>query len=110
MLTLTENATSIVRNIATQSPHPESAGLRITSDGGAEAPFAVSAADDPQPGDQLVSQEGANIYLDAPTADLLDDKVLDARVDTEGLTGTRDLPFGSGGSRRPTGRLLGWAP
>jgi Fe-S cluster assembly iron-binding protein IscA len=84
MLTLTENATSIVRNIATQSPQPDTAGLRITSDGSAEAPFAVTAADDAQPGDRVVSQEGANVYLDAPTADLLDDKVLDARVDTEG--------------------------
>lgn len=84
MLTLTENATNIVRNIATQSPQPETAGLRITSEGTAEAPFAVTAADEAAPGDQLVSQEGANVYLDGPTADLLDDKVLDARVDTEG--------------------------
>lgn len=84
MLTLTENATAIVRNIATQSPEPDSAGLRITSDGTAEAPFAVTAADGAQPGDQTVSQAGANVYLDPPTADLLDDKVLDARVDAEG--------------------------
>jgi Fe-S cluster assembly iron-binding protein IscA len=84
MLTLTENATAIVRNIATQSPQPDTAGLRITSDGDAEAPFAVTAADGAEPGDQTVSQEGANVYLDAPTADLLDDKVLDARVDEEG--------------------------
>jgi Fe-S cluster assembly iron-binding protein IscA len=84
MLTLTENATNIVRSIAQQSPEPESAGLRITSDGSAEAPFAVTTADTAEPGDQVVSQEGATIYLDAPTADLLDDKVLDARVDEEG--------------------------
>jgi iron-sulfur cluster assembly protein len=84
MLTLTENATNIVRNIATQSPEPGSAGLRITSDGTTEAPFAVTAADAAQPGDQVVSQEGANVYLDGPTADLLDDKVLDARVDNDG--------------------------
>lgn len=84
MLTLTENATNIVRNIATQSPEPDSAGLRISSDGNAEAPFAVTAADAAQPGDQVVSNEGANVYLDGPTAELLDDKVLDARVDDEG--------------------------
>src|SRR5262245_13693112 len=84
MLTLTENATNIVRNIAIQSAEPDTAGLRITSDGNAEAPFAVTAADEAQPGDQVVSQEGANVYLDGPTADLLDDKVLDARVDEEG--------------------------
>ena len=84
MLTLTENATNIVRNIANQSPEPDSAGLRISSDGSAEAPFAVTAADAAQPGDQVVSNEGANVYLDGPTAELLDDKVLDARVDEEG--------------------------
>ncbi|SFC95227.1 Fe-S cluster assembly iron-binding protein IscA [Nocardioides terrae] len=84
MLTLTPNATDIVRNIANQSPEPDNAGLRITSDGSAEAPFAVTAADAAQPGDQVVSQEGAHVYLDEPTAGLLDDKVLDARVDEEG--------------------------
>jgi len=84
MLTLTENATNIVRNIANQSPEPDSAGLRISSDGSAEAPFAVTAADAAQPGDQVVSNEGANVYLDGPTAELLDDKVLDARVDDDG--------------------------
>ena len=84
MLTLTDTATNIVRNIAQQSPEPDTAGLRITSDGSAEAPFAVTAADAAQPGDQVVSQAGANVYLDEPTADLLDDKVLDARVDAEG--------------------------
>ena len=84
MLTLTDNASNIVRNIASQSPEPDTAGLRITSDGSAEAPFAVTAADTAQPGDQVVDSEGAHVYLDGPTADLLDDKVLDARVDEEG--------------------------
>jgi iron-sulfur cluster assembly protein len=85
MLTLTENATDIVRTIATQSSQPDTAGLRITSDGSGEAPFAVTTADEAEPGDQVVSQEGAHVFLDAPTADLLDDKVLDARVDPEGM-------------------------
>lgn len=84
MLTLTDSATDIVRNIAGRSSQPETAGLRITAEGSTEAPFAVTAADAGHPGDQVVSQEGANVYLDGPTADLLDDKVLDARVDDEG--------------------------
>ncbi len=93
MLTLTENATTIVREIANRPGLPETAGLRITSQvdtsavggDGAPAPtFGVQAADHPEPGDQVVESAGALVYLDETTAQLLDDKVLDAAVDPQG--------------------------
>ena len=84
MLTLTENARTIVRNIAQQPGHPDSAGLRITSEGAPEATFAVTATDTGEPGDEIVAAEGAFVYLDQPTAQLLDDKILDATVDPDG--------------------------
>ena len=44
--------------------------------------------DDPvlliQPGDQVVEQAGATVYLDESAATMLDDKVLDAAVDEGG--------------------------
>jgi Fe-S cluster assembly iron-binding protein IscA len=83
MLTLTENASTIVRNITQQPEAPESAGLRITSDDATET-FAVTASPTPQPGDQIVEQDGATVYLDQRAAELLDDKILDAAVDPEG--------------------------
>jgi Fe-S cluster assembly iron-binding protein IscA len=85
MLTLTENASTIVRDITAQQGMPETAGLRITTESaGDQAGFAISAADQPQTDDQVVEQSGATIYLDRASAELLDDKILDAAVDEQG--------------------------
>ena len=84
MLTLTENASTIVKDITTQPGLAETAGLRITSEESAEPTFAVSAAEAPEPGDQTVEQDGATVSLDQDAALMLDDKVLDAAVDPEG--------------------------
>jgi iron-sulfur cluster assembly protein len=84
MLTLTENATTIVKDITHQPGLPETAGLRISAEQADEPTLAVSAAEAPEPGDQTVEQDGATVYLDPNAAALLDDKVLDAAVDPEG--------------------------
>lgn len=83
MLTLTENASTIVKDIATRTA-TESAGLRITSEGAPEPAFTVVTADQPEPGDQVVTQDGATVYLDGVAADQLGDKVLDATLDPAG--------------------------
>lgn len=83
MLTLTENASTIVRDITTQAGLPDTAGLRITSED-EESSFAIAAAEQPEPDDKVVEQAGATIYLDEQSATMLDDKVLDAAVDDEG--------------------------
>ncbi|GAW48430.1 MULTISPECIES: Fe-S cluster assembly protein HesB [unclassified Nocardioides] len=84
MLTLTENASAIVNEITSQPGLAETAGLRITSDASPEPAFEVSAAQQAEPGDQVVEQGGATVYLDETAAQLLDDKVLDAAVDPAG--------------------------
>ncbi len=84
MLTLTENASTIVNQILQHQELGESAGLRITTDDSPEPAFEVAAAPQAEPGDQVVEQGGAAVYLDATAAQLLDDKVLDASVDTGG--------------------------
>ena len=84
MLTLTENASAIVNEITSQPGLAETAGLRITTEDSPEPSFAVSAAQQGEPGDQVVEQGGATIYLDNSAAELLDDKVLDAAVDASG--------------------------
>lgn len=96
MLTLTDNATTIVKDIAS-SGGAATAGLRITttaptgsSNGTAGTPtpseptYAIAAAAEPEPGDQVVEQDGATVYLDQPAASQLDDKVLDAGLDPNG--------------------------
>ena len=84
MLTLTDNARTIVRDISTQPGLPESAGLRITSEEGPEPTFAVSATEQAAPGDQVVEEGGATVYLDETSATMLDGLVLDAAVDASG--------------------------
>ncbi len=81
MLTLTENATTIVKTIAEQS---ETTGIRITSQSEPEPSLAISASTDAEPDDQVVEQDGATVFLDATAAEQLDDKVLDAGVDENG--------------------------
>ena len=83
MLTLTENASTIVKDIAAQPGASESTGLRISSDDPTEG-LLVTAAQQPHPGDQTVEAQGAVVYLDQPAAEQLDDQVLDASVDDEG--------------------------
>lgn len=84
MLTLTENASTIVKDITTQPGFAETAGLRISSESADEPSFAISAAEAPEPGDRTVEQNGATLYLDQGAAVMLEDKVLDAAVDPEG--------------------------
>lgn len=82
MLTLTENASTIVKEIASQTGG-EGTGLRIAPDSD-QAGFGISTADSPEPGDQVVEQAGATVYLESQTAEELSDKVLDAAVDEAG--------------------------
>jgi len=83
MLTLTDNATTIINNLTHQPDAPEGTALRITSDS-PEPGLAVTTATSAQPGDQVVEQQGATVYLDETAATLLDDKVLDANLTQEG--------------------------
>ena len=82
MLILTDNATAVVKGIADQLP--EASGLRITGGPATDPSLEVSPAPAAEPGDAVVEQEGATVFLDENAALLLDDKVLDARVDEEG--------------------------
>lgn len=83
MLTLTENASAIVKEIASQTGGDEP-GLRIATNTEVEAGLGITATDHPEPGDQVVEQEGATVYLESQAADMLSDKVLDAGVDQAG--------------------------
>lgn len=81
MLTLTENAATIVKQMTDVPDAAESAGLRISE---AESGFAVTATDQPVAGDQVVEQDGATVYLTDSAAEKLDAMVLDAGVDDTG--------------------------
>ena len=44
----------------------------------------MTTAETAEPGDQVLEQDGATVYLDQDAATMLDDKVLDAAVDPSG--------------------------
>ena len=81
MLTLTPNATAVIQQITTSPEVPEGAGLRIATEGDA---FALTVTTAPEPDDRVMQEEGARVFLDAPAAETLDDKTLDAQVDPDG--------------------------
>lgn len=83
MLTLTENASTVVRTIVDQSGGQD-AGLRISQDAPDSPALHVIPTQAPQPGDQVLEDSGARVFLEETAAVTLDDKVLDAQVDDNG--------------------------
>jgi len=81
VLTLTQNASTIVKEIAGQ---PDPGGLRIASGGPGEPALQVTRVGEPETGDQVIEQGGATVYLDGPASRELEDKVRDATVDRSG--------------------------
>ncbi|MGH1564665.1 Fe-S cluster assembly protein HesB [Mumia sp. DW29H23] len=82
MLTLTENASDIVTTLVNKQVPSENGGLRISgpNDGG----FAIAAVLTGEPGDTLVEDGEAKVYLEETASQLLDDKILDAQVTPDG--------------------------
>ncbi len=86
MLTLTENATTAVKNLTAQLP-TDTGGIRISEAAEPGAGYAVSLATAPQQGDAVVEEGGARVFVDPIATVQLDDRVLDARVDEDGSIG-----------------------
>ena len=87
MLTLTENANAVVKTIVDQAGAAEQAGqagLRISQDAPDSPALNVMPTEAPQPGDQVLEEAGARVFLEETAAVTLDDKILDAQVDENG--------------------------
>jgi iron-sulfur cluster assembly protein len=77
VLTLTDEAKGIVREMVSAESGDPSSGLRIaTDDGGGE--LSLSVASEPAEGDAVIDDDGTRVFLEPAAASLLDDKVLDA--------------------------------
>ncbi|WP_062990842.1 hypothetical protein [Nocardia anaemiae] len=86
MLMLTPTAIEAVRTITSTADAPMDAGLRISATDGAETlQMAVTAGPDEQ--DQVVTAQGARVFLDEQAAAFLDDKILDTGQDPHGQGG-----------------------
>jgi len=84
VLTLTDQAVAALRELTTQSGLPAEAGLRIAPPESGADGLALSLADGPQAGDQVIEDAGVHVYVQADAAAALDDKALDARIGETG--------------------------
>ena len=84
MLTMTDNAVMVIRDLANQQDVATDGGVRIAADAQAGS-LTVELGPEPVEGDHVVDNQGARIFLDSDAADLLGDASVDATVDDEGV-------------------------
>ncbi len=84
MLTLTDTATTVVKSIVDKAPQADAAGLRIHGTAEDATNFTVAVVSAAEPGDAVVENDGARVFLEPNASAALDDKVLDAEVSDEG--------------------------
>jgi Fe-S cluster assembly iron-binding protein IscA len=88
VLTLTHAAVELIHDLKAQPGVASDMGLRITTQHEVDGNrLAISFAEEPALGDQVVEAEDVRLYLQDEAADILDGKVLDARLDEQGEPG-----------------------
>jgi Fe-S cluster assembly iron-binding protein IscA len=87
VLTLTENARTAVRTLTERAGLPdETGGLRIAEqDAGG---FELALVPEPVPGDDVVAESGARVYVDPRTSLSLSDQRLDVEPAASGSSFT----------------------
>jgi len=85
LLALTDNAVEAVKRIvASDEATPGTAGLRMVAEpAGAETTFELSVVPSPAEEDEVIDAAGARVFLEPEAATLLDDKILDVRVEDD---------------------------
>ncbi|MDH2424928.1 iron-sulfur cluster biosynthesis family protein [Sphaerisporangium sp. TRM90804] len=84
MLTLTDTAAKVIRDLNGQAEGPAERGIRISSQGEDAGSLMLSVAEGPENTDKVIESAGARVYLDPVAATVLDDKALDADIDDQG--------------------------
>jgi len=84
MLTLTDQASTVVKDLAERATGSDEAGLRISTLPDNPKDYEVKVAAFPEPDDIVVANDGAQVFLESRAADALTDRVLDAKVEADG--------------------------
>ena len=82
MLTLTDSAVTVIRDLTERQEAPDRAGVRIAVE--QSGSLAVSIAPAPLEGDKVLDESGARLFLDSEAAVALEHKALDAGIDPAG--------------------------
>ena len=86
MLTLTDNAQHAIRTLVSPAAEPTAAGVRIAStpgNNGATPELSLEVVASPAPGDEVVDEQGARVFLDATASAILAEETLDVQIDAE---------------------------
>ena len=90
MMTLTDSATDVIRELIASAEISDAGGLRMElsdpATNGSQGGLAVSLVEQPAPGDEVLDEGGIHVFLAPQAADLLGDKQLDATVDEGTIT------------------------
>jgi iron-sulfur cluster assembly protein len=81
MVALTESAQNIVREMVQDEGGSEGSGVRIAAERGADgaAQLMLAVVPGPADGDSIVEEGGSRVFLEPMAAQMLDDKVIDAK-------------------------------
>jgi len=83
VLTLTDQAVAAIRDLTSRPGLPAETGLRIAPQDGGDG-LALSLADGPQAGDQVIEDVDVQVFVQPDAAVALDDKALDAQINEDG--------------------------
>jgi iron-sulfur cluster assembly protein len=84
VLALTTNATTVIKDLTTQPQIPDGSGLRIAPSPDGTGELQLSLQPEPAPGDEVIDDQGARVFLEPAAANLLADQTLDAQVSEAG--------------------------
>jgi len=79
MLTLTPSAVEAVDALLHDGSAPDDAGLRISATDQAQLTAEIAPA--PAPGDQVIEESGARVFVDPAAAQMLDNAQLEAHTE-----------------------------
>jgi Fe-S cluster assembly iron-binding protein IscA len=95
VLTLSPTAVEAVDSLLHNPELPDDAGLRI--DTAAESQFTIQIAPEPAPGDQVIEEGGARVFVDSEAASMLDNAELHARREgNQAAFGLSSMPGDNG--------------
>ena len=96
MLTLSESAVEAVDRMLHTPEIPDDAGMRIRPVG--ESQLTIELASEPAPGDQVVEEGGARVFVDSEAAPVLENVELDSRMEGDQVAFGLTRTGGDGGS------------
>lgn len=81
MLTVSENAATVIKGLAARLEGAEDPGLRIGAKADDPSGLLVEIAPAPTAGDAIIERDGSRVYLDQAMAPKLTGKELDALIE-----------------------------